>query len=139
MIDLKSVAGDRYRIIVDPSAEFDTDRVSKLWFLRIPCRYGFVSVHGTDTLAAWTGSRKMIARLIEVPGVRVHQRGDAEARVLFHLKQFEVVADLLQARRRRHLSPKARSLATARILASRPDRHSGPDTGSRLRPRKSSR
>jgi hypothetical protein len=104
MIDLKAQFGRTYRIVMDPSAEQDTGEAERLWFYRISCRSGFLSVHGPETLAAWTDSRPMIARLIALPGVRVHQRGDREVRVLFGPEILDAVADLLRARRRRQVS-----------------------------------
>ena len=94
MIDLHRLAAERgYRITVDETATIDQARSSRPWLYRIPCRYGFISVHGPTTLAAWTGNPKMVGKLISVPGVHVHQRGDTEARVLF--------AQALPSRRRR--------------------------------------
>jgi hypothetical protein len=39
MIDLKAIAGDRYRITVDESATIDTAREARRWYYRIPCKY----------------------------------------------------------------------------------------------------
>jgi hypothetical protein len=72
----------------------------RLWFWRVPCRYEFISVHGPATLAAWTGNPKIVAKLASISGVRVHQRGDSEIRVLFRPQILDSVAELLQARRR---------------------------------------
>jgi hypothetical protein len=108
MIDLRAFAGDRYRITLDPSAEDDTDHESRLWFFRIPCKYGFISVHGPAMLAAWTGSPKMVAKLIALDGLRVHQRGDREVRCLFPPERLDAVAELLQARRKRQVSEATR-------------------------------
>jgi hypothetical protein len=107
MFDLKAFAGDRYRIALDPSAE-DDPRSERLWLYRVPCRYGFISLHGEGMLAAWTGNRGIIARLIALDGVRVHQRGDREVRVLFPPERLDAVAELLRARRRVRLSPEER-------------------------------
>lgn len=108
MIDLKSLAGHRYRITLDESANLDTDRESRLWYYRIPCKHGFISVHGPGLLAAYTDRTRMMAKLAALPDVRVHQQGDRELRVLFEPDQLDAVADLLKARRRVHLSPEER-------------------------------
>ena len=108
MIDLKEQFGDRFKITLDESATVDTDREAKLWFQRIPCNRGFISVHGPDTLAGFTNRSKIVAKLVSIPGVRVHQQGDAEARVLFGPEILEAVADVLQARRRRRVSEATR-------------------------------
>jgi hypothetical protein len=104
MIDLKARFGRQYRVTLDPSAEQDPGEAERPWHYRIPCRSGFISVHGPETLAAWTDSRPMIARLVAIPGVRVHQRGDHEVRVLFGPETLDAVADLLRARKRRQVS-----------------------------------
>jgi hypothetical protein len=119
MIDLKAQFGDRYRITPDESSSVDTDRETRLWCHRIPCRYGFISVHGEDTLAAWTDRRGMIRRLVALEGVRLHQRGDREARVLFPPDRLDSVAGLLRARRRVRLSPEERERRRALILRAR--------------------
>jgi hypothetical protein len=108
MIDLRAFAGDRYRITLDESATVDTDRETRLWCYRMPCKYGFISVWGEDTLAAYTDRPKMIAKLIAVPGVTVRQRGDAECRVTFPPDRLDTVAELLQARRKRQVSEATR-------------------------------
>ncbi len=102
MIDLHRLAAERgYRITVDETATIDQARSSRPWLYRIPCRYGFISVHGPTTLAAWTGNPKMVGKLISVPGVHVHQRGDTEARVLFAPFLLGDVAAILRPRKRR--------------------------------------
>jgi hypothetical protein len=119
MIDLKAIAGAKYRVRLDESATADPTRAERMWLYQIPCKYGFISVHSSDTLAAWTGSSGIIARLVAIPGVKVKQRGDREVRVLFDPKQLDAIADLLQARRKRHLSPDQKRLAIERLAAMR--------------------
>jgi hypothetical protein len=130
MLDLKSLAADRYRITLDESASEDTDRETKLWCYRLPCRYGFISVHGVNTLAAYTRGR-MVSKLEALEGVTVHQRGDQEVRILFHPDRLDAIAELLKARKRRRLSDdqKARlALAGAkfRYPPRRTDARNGP-------------
>ncbi len=104
MIDLKKFAGVRYRMVLDESAELDTDHESRLWYYRIPCKYGFIAVHGPKTLSASTNRRIMAGRLATLPGVKVRQRGDSEVTVTFPPDCLDAVANLLQAKRRRRLS-----------------------------------
>ena len=109
MIDLSAIATDHgYKLTLDESAKIDPARSSRPWYWRIPCRYGFISVHGQDMLAAWSKSPKMIPRLISVPGVKVHQRGKGEVRVVFPVDRLADVAELLQARKRRRATEAAR-------------------------------
>ncbi len=115
VIDLKRLASDRYRTELDESASMEPSRVERLWLARIPGRYGFVSVHSATELAAFTDRRLMVGRLIAVEGVRVHQRGDSEVRVVFAPDRLDAIAELLQARRKRHLSPENKAKAIARL------------------------
>jgi hypothetical protein len=103
----------------------DTDRETRLWCYRIPCKYGFISVHGPATLAAWTGSPKMVAKLVALDGVRVHQQGDREIRVLFPSERLDAVAELLRARRKRQVSEATRQRLIEVGAAGRFSRHTG--------------
>jgi len=119
MIDLKEFAGAKYRIVLDESEKLDPAREARVWYYRIPCTYGFISVHGPKTLAGFTNRRGVIARLIEIPGVRVHQRGDREARVLFSPDCLDAVAKVLKARRRVVLSDEERIRRAERMKSLR--------------------
>ncbi len=118
-IDLRALADAHgYRTAMDGSADIETNREEKLWLARIPCRRGggHIGVHGPTLLSAYaTGAAA--ARLARLDGVRVVQRGDHEARVVFTPDRLDAVATLLQPYRRRQLSPEAREKATARLAA----------------------
>jgi hypothetical protein len=86
----------RYRVTTDREG----------WPL-IPGRTGQIETHDPETLAVFTDRPRMIAKLLGLPGVRRHQTGDTEARLLFPPSSFPVVALLIGARRRRSLSPDA--------------------------------
>jgi hypothetical protein len=93
MIDLEALArGHGYRTELDPSARGEP-LAERPWHVRIPCWLGFISVYGPATLAAYTGRRNVVARLAAVPGVRVHQRGTTEVRVLFDPSLLDAVAE----------------------------------------------
>ncbi len=119
MIDLKKFAGVRYRMTLDESAELDTAHESRTWYYRIPCKYGFIAVHGPETLSASTSRRIMAGRLAALPGVKVRQRGDSEVTITFPPDCLDAVAALLQARRRRQLSPDQRERLVAMGSANR--------------------
>jgi hypothetical protein len=76
---------------------------------RIPCKYGFISIHGLDTLAGFANTSIMAGKLVAVPGVKVHQRGDREVRVLFAPNMLDAIARLLRARRKRQVSEEERA------------------------------
>ncbi len=123
MIDLKQFAGVKYRINLDESAELDPARENRVWYWRIPCKYGFIGVHGPETLSAFTSSTRIGLKLMDLPGVKVHQQGDREVRVLFTPDCLDAVATLLQAKRRRQVSPAERERLVAMGAANSPFRH----------------
>lgn len=116
MIDLKAQYGSTYRITLDPSAEMaGQTKEERLWLYRIPCRYGHIYVHGKERLGAYTNRRLMISRLLALPGMKLHQRGDSEVAVTFDPGCLEQVTQLLQAYKRWYLAPERRAAATERL------------------------
>jgi hypothetical protein len=115
MIDLKESAGRRYRIVLDPSAEIDGSREERLWFYRIPCKAGFIGVHGENTLMAYCYRLRRLPGLLAIPGDRVRQRGDKEVNVVFPVECIDAVAEVLGARRRRQLSETAKAKAVGNL------------------------
>lgn len=115
MIDLKARFGAVYRITLDESATIDRRRSHRPWYYRIPCKYGHSYVHGTETLGAFTDRPRVVSRLVAIPGVRIHQRGDCEASVTFPPELTAQVAQLLKARVRRRLSPERRAVVAERL------------------------
>jgi hypothetical protein len=101
MIDFEALARERgYRTGLDPSAQGEP-LAERPWHVRIPCRAGFVSVHGLETLAAYCDRPRRYPALLAIDAVRVHQRGDREIRSLFGPDRLDAVARVLGARRRR--------------------------------------
>ena len=74
-------------------------------------RYGQVEWHAPDTVAIYSQTMRMLARLAQIPGVRRHQIGDDEFRLLLRVGEavdgvhdsadLRSVVQLLQLRRRR--------------------------------------
>jgi hypothetical protein len=120
MLDLKAQYGRLYRVALDESADVDTARADRPWFYRIACRRGHVYLHGPETLGAYTDRKRIAKRLVALPGVRVHQRGDTEATVVFAPEALGPVLELLQVRRRPVLSEARRAELAARMSAIRP-------------------
>lgn len=108
MIDLKATYGGTYRIAMDSSAALTGQtREERLWLYRIPCGRGHIYVHGANTLGAFCDRPNVGRRLMALPGVRVHQRGDREFTVVFPADNgdiFSKVAELLKARKRRKIT-----------------------------------
>jgi hypothetical protein len=73
----------------------------------IPGRYGRLEWHDEVALAVYSDRLRVLARLWAVPGVRRWHVGDQEARVLVPADRPFEVATLIQARRRRLLTPEA--------------------------------
>lgn len=80
----------------------------------IPGRTGQIEEHDADTLAVYTDRPRLFAKILAVPGVRRHQTGDTEARMVFPPEALPLVAQVIGAKRRRALSP-----AAARDLGAR--------------------
>lgn len=87
---LPGVAAARFRVVPDGEG----------WQI-IPGRYGRTEYHDDLDLAVFTDRPRLFARLRAVPGVRRHQTGDTEARMLFPPEALPQVAQLIGARRRR--------------------------------------
>jgi hypothetical protein len=112
-VDLRELAGDRFKIALDESAVADPTRSERPWLYRIPCRYGFIGVHGADTLLVYCGAARVIPRLLAIPGVIPRQIGDGEVNATFLPDRLDEVADVLQARRRRRLGDEHRQQLAA--------------------------
>lgn len=109
MVDLKAIAKDAsYRVCLDESVIGDRERANRVWYYRVSCRYGHIFVHSESELGAYTDHSRVMSRLEAIPGVRVRQRGDLEMSVAFEPSCLEVVASLLQARRKRRVSEEER-------------------------------
>ena len=111
MTDLKAFAS---RYIVRDDGSNDAP-----WSLEIPGNGGTIYPHGAGgslaVLAHSTGSIRRLAAL----GLKVAQRGDSEAVFIFDPRQLEEVAALIQAKRRRQLSPEHRAAAVAALARAR--------------------
>jgi hypothetical protein len=62
-------------------------------------RYGRIEHHDGATLALYT-TRRIKSELLAIPGVRSHQTGDLEARMLFPASALGSVARALKSRRK---------------------------------------
>jgi hypothetical protein len=106
-LNLRKLYGDRYRIVLDPAAEYEPSGRRDPWLFIIPCKYGEIYPHGGDLLAV------MVVGVYKVPEMRKlelpsHQNGDGEAVFLFTQNQFTQVAKVVKPRKRRRLSEKDR-------------------------------
>ncbi len=85
----------------------------------IPGRAGRIEYHDPSALAVFTDRPRLFRRLLAVPGVRRHQTGDDEARMLFPPAALLPVAAIIGARRRRASSTGRSPAALALMRATR--------------------
>jgi hypothetical protein len=82
----------------------------------IPGQHGHIYPFGGGLLAISTAGRGTVAiRLRALPYIKVVQDGSDGINATFPVEHFQEVADLIRARRRRRLSPKARRAAAERL------------------------
>src|SRR5262245_13801374 len=82
-IDLRKIAGKRYRLEYEPSHK---GRADDAWLLVIPCRYGHIYPHGSKLsklLGVATDSRTIGLRLAKLPRVEVWQEGSDGMNLVF--------------------------------------------------------
>lgn len=112
MTDLRNLAGDRYRVRDDGTA--DLARGERAWCLEIPGKLGTIYPCGFNgDLAVWTALPRMARRLAGL-GLRRLQAG-AESSYRFPVSQLDRVAAMIRAKRRRQLSPERRAEVSARL------------------------
>jgi hypothetical protein len=87
----------------------------------IPGRYGRVEWFDGHDLAVYSTHPRLFAKIWAIPGVRRHQTGDQEMRVILPPEALEQVAAVIHARRRRWLAPETArrrsGLATVRTTS----------------------
>jgi hypothetical protein len=105
---LRNLAGTAYRV----------DHDAEGWPL-IPGRLGQIEHHDGTDLAVYTDRRRMHAKLLALPGVQRHQRGDDELRALFPPDALPLVAKAIRARRKRSADSARHLLAHAYTSTSR--------------------
>lgn len=114
MIDLKQLAGRKYKIRLDES--YEADQGGKEWYYQIECRKGHVYVHGKNLLGAYVKGGKMVSKVRAIPGTKIHQNGDGEATFVFPPELLDQVADVIQARRRPRLTDEQRAAKSKLML-----------------------
>ncbi|MEQ8667540.1 MAG: hypothetical protein RIC12_00110 [Pirellulales bacterium] len=111
-INLRERFGQDYRIGHEESYHIDRENCTEADEVALqimPCKYGHIFPWDSDHLAASTAKRGKIAnRLRSLDCCKVEQDGDDGVNVSFRLADFDVVAEVMQPRRRRKLSPERR-------------------------------
>lgn len=117
--NLKEQFGERF--VVRDDGSDDSNRAERVWCMEIPGKFGTIYPCGLNgDLAVWTGSQRIAVRLRAL-GLKPLQGGpDAEeCSFRFPTRQLETVAGIIQAKRRRRLSPEARQQLIERLKAGR--------------------
>lgn len=108
MPDLKTKYGKRFRVAYEESAEIvGQTEDERAWLQIIPGSRGHLFIQSQNTLGAYCGRRRLVPRLLAMPGVRQLCRGDTEASVAFDPSDtalFDQIAGLLKLKRRKRLS-----------------------------------
>jgi hypothetical protein len=104
-IDLKEYFGHRFRVSLDEAADSPTDP----WYFQLRGERGVIYPHSSTLLAVECDYRPITAKRLAALGLPLHQDGDGEKTFLFGLDQFEAVAELIQLRKRRQVSPEERA------------------------------
>ncbi len=117
-IDFKNLFGDRYRITLDPAAKFEPGGRHDPWQYVLPCRYGEIYPFDDRLLAVMVVGGRKVPEMREL-GLAYQHDGDGEAAFLFTPDQFEEVAQIVQPRKRRQVSPANRKAARERAVANR--------------------
>ncbi|MHB8953846.1 MAG: hypothetical protein ACYC4U_12825 [Pirellulaceae bacterium] len=116
-VNLKKMFGDRFKITWDESyfAEHgENARADDPWLQIIPCQHGHIYPYGGEIMVASTAKRGGVAReLGQLDSTTMYRDGDDGVDVLFHVSNFEPVAQLMKPRRRRRLSPQQRQRLAA--------------------------
>lgn len=102
-IDLRERYGNSYIIELDQSASFEEGGSRNLWYLQIPCMYGYFYPHSKQRIAFYCKGSMMRSKLHRAhPEIEVRQWSeDGEAVFLFTPDQFDLVAKYAKPRRKR--------------------------------------
>lgn len=136
MIDLKKLAGFKYRLRWDESASIPGQTAEdRAWLRQIPCQRGHIFIQAEDELGVWCNKGPTIAKLRVMPGLKLLCRGDREASFAFHPDMLDVVCELMGVLKKKQLSPeqKARLIALGakhRFLPRGRESKNDPRTGS---------
>ena len=107
-VDLRKLYGDRFKMGLEESYFAERPEFRKQerpWLTHILCQYGTIGVWGdNDLVACTTRNGATASKLRKLPFARVAQDGSDGVNVVFDLKHFDEVAEIMKPRRRRQLS-----------------------------------
>lgn len=115
--NLKAAFGERFQVRDDGTG--DGEKVERVWGQEIPGRHGVLYPFGLNgSLAVRVEGSRRIRRATTM-GWRLVQDGDLEAVFVLDPKDAARAAVLIQARRRRVLTPDQRATVAARLAGPR--------------------
>lgn len=76
------------------------DRIDP-WRVEMVCAKGTIYAHGGALLQAYTARSRTRKLLKALPCVKVHQDGDFETAIIFDVRDFDRVAEVMRPRKRR--------------------------------------
>lgn len=121
--NLQEKYGKKYKVVDD--GVDDQCREERVWCQEIRGKFGVIYPCGNNgALAVCVESKtkvknSLVASRLEREGFRVIQRGDWQIVFKFELDQFDYIADLIKAKRRKKLSPENRAKAMAALAKAR--------------------
>ncbi len=122
VIDLKKGFGQKYRIFMDEAwyeetAESYPDKIKhRPWYYEIRGKYGTIYFYGTDKLAVRITANRIKSRIKTHYWniLRLYLEAEDESVFLFSPENFEIVAGLIQARRKRQITNEQRQVIIER-------------------------
>ena len=124
-VDLRGTFAGRYRFEWDEAYHEERPErrsTEASWLTMTPCKFGKIFPWGDRTLAAYSNAGGVKRRELEALAcVEVVQGGGQcqEVVVTFDVSDFDLVAEVLKARRPRQYSPEERARRTARLAKAR--------------------
>ena len=122
MIDLKKRFGQKYRIFMDEAwyvetAESFPDKIKhRPWYYEIRGKYGTIYLYGTNQLAVRITANRIKSRIkTDYRNIlSLYLEAEDESIFLFSPVNFEIVAGLIKARRKRQITNEQRQLIIER-------------------------
>jgi hypothetical protein len=113
-IDLRKLAGKRFRVARDEAAEHEPGGRNDPWLVTIPCQRGHFYPHSATLIGFASNSRGgTIKRLAAMPGVTVLNDGADGLNLAFPAELFPAVPRMVKPRRRRQLNQEQRDRLAA--------------------------
>ncbi len=112
MTDLKKRFGKKYKVFMDEAWEVESSQANsdkakdKPWYYEIRGKYGVIYLYGTNKLAVRITAKRIKSRIkIEYKDIlKLYIEAKDESIFLFNPENFELVAKLVKARKRKQLS-----------------------------------